>query len=297
MRHLLDDRQLDLARRALLASDSQLLLDFMFKLSLSQPAQASPSVLGLSRDLGWVESGSTRLTTLGWLVGDVVREYQFWIERGRKTHGEDDHPLLAAERYEGKTVLEPGSGFGCNLLSLSRRPGRFVGVEPVGLYRQLTPIFAEREGVPEPLVFEGSGESLPFSDDEFDVVLCYSSHQYMDIRLALREMARVLRPGGQLQIIGGTLDAYARNMGRRVFEGRELKPALKYALTVANTLGYEYLGRRFVIPRGAAATTAPVYPRGPFIWKWVREVGLAPRPDLLRRFSGETAFFADKPGR
>lgn len=295
MGYLLDNRQLEMARTALLSHDAEPLLDLMFKLALSRPAEASPAVLDVSRELGWVERGSTKLTTLGWLVGDVVREYRFWIERGRKTHGEDDHPLLAAERYEGKTVLEPGSGFGCNLLSLSRRPGRFVGVEPVGLYRQLTPIFAEREGVPAPLVVDGSGEALPFPDAEFDVVLCYSSHQYMDVKPALREMARVLRPGGQLQIIGGTLDAYAKNSGLRVVKDRKLKPALKYAMTVGNTLGYEYLGRRFLVPKGAAATTAPVYPRDTFMWRWIREAGLVPRPDLLRRFSGETSFFADKP--
>jgi SAM-dependent methyltransferase len=212
--------------------------------------------------------------------------------RDRRINSEKDYELLAPANYEGKSVLEPGSGFGCNLFSLSRVKGRFVGLEPVELYRQMTSILAAREGLPEPEVVGGSCEALPFGDAEFDFVLCYGSHQYMKIPIALGEIARVLKPGGQLRILGETLGGYVLRAARELVTSPRL--ASHYGLTLANTLAFELTRSRLWTPRGDAPTTAPVYPSRGSMHRWMREQGLRPRLDLMRRFADKDCLIADK---
>lgn len=49
---------------------------------------------------------------------------------------------------------------------------------------------------------EGDAQALPFDDASFDTVLCtYSLCSIPDDRAATREMARVLRPGGELVLV------------------------------------------------------------------------------------------------
>ncbi|WP_145483283.1 class I SAM-dependent methyltransferase [Yersinia aldovae] len=48
-------------------------------------------------------------------------------------------------------------------------------------------------------VQQGLAESLPFADNSFDIVISrYSAHHWHDVGLALREVKRVLRPGGNV---------------------------------------------------------------------------------------------------
>lgn len=58
-----------------------------------------------------------------------------------------------------------------------------------------------------PRFVNGDAEHLPFPDGSFDVVTCSNSfHHYPHQALAIREMVRVLRPGGRLMLIDGFRD-------------------------------------------------------------------------------------------
>ena len=58
-----------------------------------------------------------------------------------------------------------------------------------------------------PRFVNGDAEHLPFADGSFDVVTCSNSfHHYPHQAHAIREMVRVLRPGGWLMLIDGFRD-------------------------------------------------------------------------------------------
>jgi SAM-dependent methyltransferase len=287
----LSDPALAALRQVLLGADGDAFIRQMVALQGAGVAEELDA-LRAARSIGLVEPDRPALTAHGWLTADSLREYRFWRERGGRLHAQGQRECLSLAFYTGKSVLEPGSGFGCNLLSLGRTHGRFVGVEPVALYRQLTPLLAEREGLPVPEVVDGSGEHLPFADAEFDVVLCYSAHQYMDVRPALLEMARVLRRGGQLQIVGGVLSI--AGMVRGWLQSRELGMIKRDTLTIANTWAYAVVGHRLYVPRGGASTSAPVYPSVRRMGQWMRDAGLALRTDLSGPLQHDRCFIADK---
>ena len=298
MQTTLSVEQIEEVRKVLLGADALALVDLIFRLNISLPTdKATPTAMDIASKLGWVTCDSKpRLTALGWLVADPLREYWLWLDRERRIHGERESALLVPERYAGKSVLEVGSGFGCNLLSLSLRThGQFVGVEPMALYRQFTPLLAEREGIVVPEVVDGVGEALPFADRCFDIVLCYSAHQYMDLHKALVEMARVLKPGGQLQIIGGTLNSFTAGLCRQLIRHPSASATQAGARIVANTLSYQWLGRRMLVSESAFATAAPIYPSRVAMYRWIKSAGLILRQDLVQRVGVETCFVADKP--
>jgi ubiquinone/menaquinone biosynthesis C-methylase UbiE len=103
----------------------------------------------------------------------------------------DDLEVEITERYgAGRDVLECGSGTGLLLERIARfaRSARGIDLSPGMLAR------AKERGLD---VREGSVTSLPFEDASFDVVCSFKVLAHVpEIGRALREMARVTRPGG-----------------------------------------------------------------------------------------------------
>jgi|CXWL01.1.fsa_nt_gi ubiquinone/menaquinone biosynthesis C-methylase UbiE len=58
-----------------------------------------------------------------------------------------------------------------------------------------------------PIILNGDSEHLPFADASFDAITCsHSFHHYPHQADVIREMRRVLRPGGRLLLIDGFRD-------------------------------------------------------------------------------------------
>lgn len=98
-------------------------------------------------------------------------------------------------------VLEIGGGTGANLAYYGDRPASLTITEPEEpMARRLEARIAESR--PQARLQRASAEELPFADASFDtavatLVLCTVADQPR----ALRELARVLRPGGRLLFI------------------------------------------------------------------------------------------------
>jgi SAM-dependent methyltransferase len=82
-------------------------------------------------------------------------------------------------------------------LPLPRLVGVDVDRESLELGSALAPTWAR----PNQLIFQhATGESMPFASGSFDLVIARSVLQYLHIRPAVRELARVVRPRGLVLI-------------------------------------------------------------------------------------------------
>ena len=106
------------------------------------------------------------------------------------------------------TVADVGCGSGELLLELARRGWKAIGVDP-------SPTVPER---PEYRVFRGRAEQLPLSDGSADAVVLQCVFSLCKPEETVRELARVLRPGGTLVVA----DLYARKGGEQPDGGPDI---------------------------------------------------------------------------
>lgn len=127
------------------------------------------------------------------------------------------------EELPYRQVLELGAGTGFFSLNL-----RLAGLVDEVHVTDLSPgMVAAAQANAERLGFTVEGrvadaESLPYPDDSFDLVVGHAViHHIPDVEGALREVLRVLRPGGRFVIAGEPTTIghwYARHLGRATWE-------------------------------------------------------------------------------
>lgn len=105
-------------------------------------------------------------------------------------------------------VLEVGCGTGATLRMLARRPGfsgLACGVDQSGHFIAAANRFAQAENLGARVVFQaGDAHKLDFAEASFDVVIAHTLISHVtDPAGVLREMARVVRPGGTVAIFDG----------------------------------------------------------------------------------------------
>ena len=102
--------------------------------------------------------------------------------------------LDAAGVGRGTRVLDVGCGSGLALVLAAQR-----GAVPSGLDISSGLLGIARNRLPDADLREGDMEFLPFADTAFDAVLGVNAFQFAgDPQRALREAARVVRPGGRV---------------------------------------------------------------------------------------------------
>ncbi len=114
------------------------------------------------------------------------------------------NPLSMGLPSAGSRVVDVGCGAGIDSLIaayLVGSEGRVVGVDMTPAMLDKARAAAAEEGVEHVEFRQGFGEELPVEDAWADVVVSNGVLNLMpDKRAALGEMARVLKPGGRLQI-------------------------------------------------------------------------------------------------
>ena len=102
----------------------------------------------------------------------------------------------ALKLRRGEVVLDLGAGTGVSTEELARSGAGVVGVDiSLGMLR------AGKKARPETILLAGDALALPFADQTFDAVtISFALRNVLDTEAALREMARVTKPGGRLVV-------------------------------------------------------------------------------------------------
>jgi ubiquinone/menaquinone biosynthesis C-methylase UbiE len=106
------------------------------------------------------------------------------------------HHVASQEDLAGKEVLEVscGHGGGASWITRTVKPARYTALD---LNTEGIQFCEKRHQVPGLSFQQGDAQALPFGDASFDVVInVEASHCYPDFAGFLKEVARVLRPGG-----------------------------------------------------------------------------------------------------
>lgn len=114
------------------------------------------------------------------------------------------HPFAAGAIHPGDVVLDIGSGSGTDLLiaALAAGPdGRAIGLDMTQAMREKAVANARAMGLDNVELLDGNAEAIPLPDQSVDVVTSNGVINLVPDKAAVaREIHRVLRPGGRVQI-------------------------------------------------------------------------------------------------
>jgi len=138
-------------------------------------------------------------TACGELEGDKnTLDYFQRVERDRYQQQEWAHSYFNYHEFSGKRVLEIGIGQGTDLLQFAKSGAICFGVDITENHLLLTSRNFELHGKQVEL-HKSDATQLPFPDHYFDCVYSFGVlHHIPEIDKIMKEVRRVLKPGGRL---------------------------------------------------------------------------------------------------
>ena len=163
--------------------------------------------------------------------------------------------VMGFDQFAGKRLLEVGCGMGTDLLQFARGGARVTGVDLTSRSIEISRHHLELYGASGDFA-TADAETLPFADESFDVV--YSNgvlHHTPDTARAVREIHRVLRPGGLARVM-----LYHRNSWNYWFEIFLHRGLVRGQLLRGHT-PEEIMGRYIEVNNGQGRPLVKVYSR------------------------------------
>lgn len=139
-------------------------------------------------------------------------------ERGRPSYPPEAIDWLLPDGAH--RVLDLGAGTGKLTTRLAERGLDVVAVDPVPEMLELL-----SRSLPDIPALLGTAEEIPLPDDSVDAVLVAQAWHWFDPERAIREVTRVLRPGGRLGLVWNNRDerlGWVKELGRII--GPEADP-------------------------------------------------------------------------
>jgi SAM-dependent methyltransferase len=131
-------------------------------------------------------------------------------ERGRPSYPPQAIDWLLPSK--AREVLDLGAGTGKLTTRLVERGLRVVAVDPIPEMLEVL-----RGCLPDTPALLGTAEEIPLPDNSVDAVLVAQAWHWFDPDIAVKEVARVLRPGGRLGLVWNTRDerlGWIKELGR-----------------------------------------------------------------------------------
>ena len=143
---------------------------------------------------------------LEWTGAKTVAAWRKWHAHiAAFSRGATEAILEAAQLRPGLHVLDLASGVGDPALSIAAEvapTGRVTATDLGPDMMSLAEELARKKGITNIEFREANAESLPFADESYDILTCrFGIMFFPDLRKALRECFRVLKPGGRAAFV------------------------------------------------------------------------------------------------
>jgi SAM-dependent methyltransferase len=140
------------------------------------------------------KKGQIILTSLGYIVGNVAKEYFHWLNNNRQM----PPPYPPDDFIKGMDVLDLGCSFGRWLWRFQKNAKSVVGLELQQEFIELGRALAKRECIPCPEIRQGSAEELSshIANNSIDFVFARLVLNEVYVGKTLSQIANVLRQGG-----------------------------------------------------------------------------------------------------
>ncbi|MEM6885406.1 MAG: methyltransferase domain-containing protein [Verrucomicrobiota bacterium] len=104
--------------------------------------------------------------------------------------------------FSGKKVLVVGGGTGAEAICLNKRGAEVYVIEPYDPAVEILKRKADEVGIPPERFMKAYAEDLPFEENEFDFVYCFTVLEHVaNVEDTVREMVRVSKVDGWIFIV------------------------------------------------------------------------------------------------